>query len=296
MKLKLLLITTVAMLFASSCKKDSKNPLYDSLGKVGSYLSITETVNLNVDFAVSTSTASIKVKQVGADIDKIDLFVVKGSSLDVSTWAFIKTVPYSGEGTELSVSNAEIAAAIGEALAPGEQYTVYTRVTTKAGDVYDLVNAGPAVESPDFYSAFEFTVSAVAPYTGNMAGDYTVVRDDWADYSVGNVIAAAIEDGPGANQITMHVYPNPDYGIAINPIIIDIDPATGVASVPEVEYSNYGSVSSPLNYSCTGYGTDGLAGYVFSATGIIDLTLKHFTTGRDPSTVTSTYRLVISKN
>lgn len=284
MKLKLFFIAAAAMFFAASCKKDSNNPLYDSKGKLGSYLRLDETVNLNVDFATPTSTAEIKVTQVGADIENIDLFVVKGASLDVSQWSLIKTVAYAGPSTSLSASNAEIAAAIGEPLEPGQQYTVYTRIHTTAGDVYDLTNGGPDVEAPDYSSAFEFTVSAVAPYTGNMAGDYTVQQDDWADYSVGTVIPAAVEDGPGENQITLHVYPNPEIGNAINPIIVDIDPATGVATVNEVEYGDYGG---------TIIWAEG-GGYVFSATGTVDLTLNHNT--GDVTQSYGTYRLVITKN
>ena len=80
----------------------------------------------------------------------------------------------------------------------------------------------------------------------------------------------------------MHVYPNPAFGTAINPIIVDIDPATGVATVPAVLYGDYG----PL-ISCEG------GGYVFSATGTVDLTLNHFVD--DPSNSYGLYRLKIIK-
>ena len=288
MKLKLFSAATIAILFAFSCKKDGNNPLHnDGQVAIGSYLSITETINQNVDFADPASTAAIKVKSVGAPIDKIEMYVVEGASLDASTWKFLKSVPYTGEGTELSASNAEMVAALGVDLQPGFQYTIYDRVFTTDGRTFDLVNAGPNVESPDFSSAFEWTANAVAPFTGNMAGDYTVVRDDWQDYSVGDVIFGAVEDGPGANQISLHVYPNPAIGTEHNPIIIDIDPATGVATVPYVEYGDYlKGFGDPTPYQCDG------GGYVFSATGTVDVTFTMYYGG---SPFSNPYRLVIKK-
>ncbi len=282
MKLKLLLAAAIGILFAGSCRKDTPNNPLDDQAKieVGSYLTLTETVNLNVDFADPASTAAIKVGSVGSSVDKIDMFVVEGSNLDASTWNMIKTVAYTGEGTELSATNAELKAVLGADLQPGVQYTIYNRITTKDGRTFDLTNAGLNVEAPDFNSAFEWTVSAVAPFTGNMAGNYKVIQDDWQDYSVGAVITGAVDDGPGANQITLHVYPSPAFGTPVNPIIVDIDQPTGVATVPAVVYGDYGVLISAEG-----------GGYVFSATGTVDLTLRHFA----GATEYGTYRLVIKK-
>lgn len=284
MRYKLLLAAAIGILLAGSCKKDTTNNPLDDPDKieVGAYLSITETVNLNMDFADAASTASIKVKSVGSPVDKIEMFVVEGATLDATAWNFIKEVSYTGEGTELSATNAELKTALGADLQPGVQYTIYNRVTTTDGRIFDLTNAGPNVEAPDFYPAFQWTVSAVAPYTGNMAGDYEVSVDGWADYAPGTILADAVEDGPGTNQITLHVYPNPDYGSPVNPIVVDIDPATGVATVPAVVYGDYGVLISAEG-----------SGYVFSATGTVDLTLNHFVGTSDNSY--GNYRLVIIK-
>lgn len=284
MKSKLILIAAIGMvLTVSSCQKDSNNPLDDAgVVPVGSYLTLVESINQNVDFSDPASSVSIKVKGVGAAVDKVDMLVVEGATLDASLWKLIKTVSYTGEGTVLATTNGEISAALGADLQPGVQYTIYNRVTTVDGRVFDLVNAGPNVEAPDFASVFQWTVNAVAPYTGNMAGDYKVTVDTWVDYAVGTVLTGAVEDGPGANQITLHVYPNPDFGDPVDPIIVDIDPATGVATVPAVVYGDYGVL-----ISCEG------GGYVFSATGTVDLTLNHFQGTPDNSY--GNYRLVIIK-
>ena len=80
MKLRLFSVAAIALLFISSCKKDNNNPLHND-GQVpfGSYLSITEIINQNVDFSDPASSVGIKVKQVGAPIDKIKMYVVEGT-------------------------------------------------------------------------------------------------------------------------------------------------------------------------------------------------------------------------
>ena len=77
-----------------------------------------------------------------------------------------------------------------------------------------------------------------------------------------------VADGPGANQIDLSaVWPNPAYGDIVNPLIVDIDPATGTASVPLVTFANYGALATATN------GSGSVAGYVFSCTGYITLTM-----------------------
>lgn len=289
MKLKLFFLAVIAMLYSSSCIKDPMNPIYDNANLAqGSYLSITETINLNLDFQLETSSVGLKVKSVGSPADKIEMYVVMGSSLDATTWKYIKTVTYSGEGTELSATNAEIEAALGEDIQPGAQYTIYDRVITTDGRTFDMTNISDAESAADYHMAMRWTINAVAPYTGNMAGDYEVLQDDWADYGEGDIIVGAVEDGPAENQITLHVYPNlgayPD-AIVYDPIVVDIDPESGVATVNDVHYGDYGG---GYDMSCAG------DGYVFSATGTIDLTLNQYI--GDPELGSQgSYRLVLQK-
>lgn len=286
MRLKLLFLATVGLIFSFSCKKDANNPAFDlSSIAVGSYISITETVNLNLDFAEPTSVVSIKVKSVGSPVDKIDMFVVEGANTDATTWKFIKTVAYAGEGTELAATNAEIKAALGEDIKPGAQYTIYDRVKTVDGRTFDMTNISDNESAADYFMALRWTINAVAPFTGNMSGDYLVVEDGW-DQLGGALVAGGVVDGPGANQITVTIYPNPDYGaIVYDPIIVDIEQATGVATVSPVHYADYGG---GYDMTCSG------GGFVFSATGTVDLTLNHYI--GDPETGSlGNYRLVAVK-
>ncbi len=276
MKLKILVAATISMLFAGSCNKDSRNPIFDNKYLVGAYLTLDSTINVNFNTTDLSASVGIIVSSVGAPIDKVNLFVVDDAAAD-QTWKLVKTIDYTGDGTEISATGTEIGAALGYTAAdflPGTTLTMFNQVVTTDGKIYDINNAGPDVNSPDFNSVFTWTVFIVCPFTGGMAGDYEVIQDDWADYAPGTIITDAVEDGPGANQITLHVYPNPVYGDPVNPIIVDIDPTTGSATVPQVVYGDY---------TCCGYraGCFG-SGYVFSCTGYITLTLTHYQDTGDP--------------
>ena len=55
----------------------------------------------------------------------------------------------------------------------------------------------------------------------------------------------------------------------VNPLIVNVDPATGTASVPKTVFGAY-----PTLTSAQGVGTGDVAGYVFSCTGYITLTMQ----------------------
>ena len=92
------------------------------------------------------------------------------------------------------------------------------------------------------------------------------MQDDWADWSVGDIVS--VNDGPGANQINISdVWPNPAYGDKKDPLIINVDPATGTAKLAtnNVVFADYGQLTSAYIPS------SGTNGYVFSCTGYIGL-------------------------
>ncbi len=287
-KLLIMLLLGVGFsIIISSCKKTETNPLLDVKNlSLGSYIAFAEKTSVTFNITdLASAEVSIKVNQVGSDIDKIGMYIVIGANTDTTTWAFIKTVPYTDSATVLSASATEVAAALGITLndfTAGESFTIYDRIYTKNGRQFDITNINPDVESNSNYNmAFRWTTYVSCPFTGNMAGTYKVIEDDWADWSEGDLVT--VEDGPGDNQINLeHVYPNPAYGNLLNPIIVDIDPATGIATVPEVQYGDYGG---GFIASCTG------GGFVFSCAGTIDLTLDQFTASSDYGN----YRLVLQK-
>jgi hypothetical protein len=277
MKKVLIFLSFALLILASSCKKTGEqNPLADikNLG-VGSYPTLVSNGNLNFNYNVPTSKVDIKIDKYGEDIDKIDLFVVEGANSDPAKWKKIKSIPFTGTGTALSATSQEVATALGvslTSLSPGNFYTFYNRAITKDGKIYDLSNVGSALGSNSNYNAcFQWTAYITCPFSGPVGGSYKVVYDgDWQDWSTGDVVQ--VTDGPAANQINLsQVWPNASIPGAsiVKPLLVNIDPATGTAKVPLVTFANYGSLAT-----AQGSGSGDVAGYVFSCTGYITLTMN----------------------
>ncbi|HTQ26587.1 MAG TPA: hypothetical protein VMI35_00590 [Puia sp.] len=289
---KFLIITAVivgVLFLANSCKKTGGNinPLssVSNLG-VGAYLVLDSNINLNLNYAqIATSTVGIIVHEYpnGQPVDHVIIYAAAGSTYDTTQWHLVKTVSYTGKGTQLTVSGAELGQAFGvdpTTFTPGSFYTFYTRVVTKSGATFDVNNTGNnsgsgLVTGAYYYSAFSFTAYIVCPFTGGMAGSYTVIRDDWDDWSPGATVT--VTDGPGANEVNLsQVYPNPSYGTLVNPLVVDVDPASGTAYVHKVNFGNYGG---GYNMTAQGTGSGDNAGYVFSCTGYIKVTMELIANG-----------------
>ena len=267
-----------------SCKKtEITNPLADfkNLG-IGSYITKVSTINLNMDYNVSTSKVGITVDQYGMEVDKIVLYVVVGANPTPSAWKKIKTIVFTGKGTEISATSQDVATALGvtvSALTAGNYYTFYNQVITKDGKTYDVSNTPGALESNSNYNTvFRWQAYVTCPFTGGMTGKYKVLQDDWEDWAVGDFVD--VTDGPGTNQINLgKVWPNPAYGSLVNPILVNVDPANGVAKVPLVTFGAY----SPLA-TAQGANASDVAGYVFSCTGFITLSMKVVYNGSNQGT------------
>ena len=293
MKKFLIMIIAVctALVVLNSCKKTGGdiNPLSDIKNlKVGSYLVQDSLINANLNSTSGSSLVGIVVHQfpAGEAVDHILLYSTLGTSTETLKWKLVKSVPYStGTKVVLSATTAELATAFGvpaSNFTPGSLFTFFTKAVTKSGLTYDITNAGNnggggLVSGSAYKSAFSFTVYVVCPYTGGMAGNYKVIKDDWTDWSVGDLVK--VTDGPGANQINLsQVYPNG--GTVINQLLVNIDPVTGTATVPKVTYGRYGGATS-VQYSAQGAGPNSVAGYVFSCTGFITLSLDQQGGGTD---------------
>ncbi|MBS1575992.1 MAG: hypothetical protein JST09_11875 [Bacteroidetes bacterium] len=287
MKKLLYILTAAAMVIAiNACKKKGGdiNPLSDRshLG-LGSYITLDKNINLNLDYSqISTSSVGIQVSQYpnGQKVDHILLYATENASYDTTEWHFVKSVPYTGNGTELSVTGTELATSLGVApadLKPGGAYTFYTRIITVDGYSFDVNTTGDnggggLVTGPYYNAAFSFTAYIVCPFNGPVGGTYQVIRDDWEDWHSGDLVQ--VTDGPGANQIDLSlVWPGADAGgIIINHLIVDIDPATGTATVPSTVFGKYSAGGH--QYTAEGAGANDVAGYVFSCTGYITLNIN----------------------
>jgi hypothetical protein len=264
------------LIILSGCKKSEvQNPLADVANlTVGSYITLAATTNVNFSYNTPASTVSIKVDQYAGsgEVDKIVLYVVEGANSDPGSWKKIKTIPFTGAGTVLSATSQEVATALGvtvTSLAPGNFYTFYNQVVTKDGRTFDLSNTIGALENNSNYNAcFRWQAFITCPFVGPVGGSYRVVQDDWVDWLPGNVVQ--VTDGPGANQINLsQVWPNASIpATVVNPLIVNIDPATGTAKVPLVTFGAY-----PPLATARGAGAGDVAGYVFSCTGFITLNM-----------------------
>lgn len=275
MKKILVYLSLIAIVFSACKKTGEQNPLADvkNLGS-GSYLTLVKNGNLNYVFNTPTSKVDIKVAKYGEDVEKIELFVVEGANSNPATWKKVKTIPYTGDGLELSATSGEVATALGitvAAMSPGNFYTFYNRITTKDGKTYDLSNVGAALGSNSNYNAcFQWTAFITCPFVGPVGGLYKVVYDgDWQDWSTGDIVT--VTDGPGANTVNLSkVWPNPAFGDISSPLLVVVDPATGSARVPLVQFA----VNYPGTATAQGVGANDVAGYVFSCTGYITLTMN----------------------
>jgi len=288
MKKFLIIIIAVCAAFAAlnSCKKTGGNinPLTDVKNlAVGSYLVIDSTIGTNLITSNSASKAGIVVHQypLGEAVDHIQIFANLGTSPDSTTWKLVKSVPYTaGSSVPLSVTPAELGTAFGisgSALVPGSVYTFFPRAVTKSGKTFDINNAGDnggggLITGPAYSSGFSFSANIVCPFTGGMAGKYAVVKDDLQDWKTGDSVL--VSNGPGPNQINLSlVWPNPlnvnNPGTLVSPLLVNIDPATGEASVPAVSFGHY----TNINGSYTAKVTEG-SGYVFSCSKLITLNIE----------------------
>jgi hypothetical protein len=245
---------------------------------LGSYITLDSTINGFLDVSNSTSAVSIKVgKVVGVPVTTINIFLATGSnSEDTTGWVLIKSLPYS-DGVVLSVTTTDIANALGSNPVAGNKYVLQNQVVTTDGRKFSTFNTPDTYNSfPAYNMALTWYATAVCAFTGNMAGNYDLTKDAWDDYgaSASNpvLIPNAVVDGPGANQISIYVYPGPAAGTETGPMIVNVDPVTGTATIVKSDVGNYGPGAEAI---VTG------SGIIFDCTGYIDLKIDWNVGGSD---------------
>lgn len=169
---------------------------------------------------------------------KFDLVAVKND--DPSTVIKIKegitTFP-----TTVELSGAEILAGFGDAK-EGDKFTVGADVYMSDGQKIEAfpltgTNYGASILGQPGSSPFiELLVQCVFD-KNSFNSDYTITQDDWEDFDLGTKVA--VRPGAGDNQISITAYPSPDFGTNRKPMIVDVDPATSVATVAEQVIGDY---------------------------------------------------------
>ena len=256
----------VLLMFSCSKPKD----FYDELGQ-GSYLTLVRQNNGLLNAVDAASSVGQVVSFYGETVESINLYVAATATLDKTKWKLIKNIPFSGE-TTVSATNAQIATALGltpGALAPGSVFHLYNEAVLKDGRKFSSANTSDVdlENQAPFNVAFHWTATVVCPYNAStIAGTYRVVKDDWADWAVGDLVQ--VTAGAGQNQVDLsQVWPNPAFGTVVTPLVITVNPTTGTATVPDnVTFGNYGAFQ--------GATSTGHTGFVFSCTGQISLRVR----------------------
>ncbi len=274
MKKLIITLSSIALVLFGvySCKKDNisgdKNNLIG-----GSLLTLTKNINGNLDFSKPTATVSIQVGSKGAAVTSVNIYLATGTDpLDKTKWKLIKNLPFT-DGMTITASTAEIAAALAPAtITPGNQYVLQNEVVTTDGRKFNAINTPSNYTSFAVYKIiFTWTATAVCGFDQAASiGTYKVVYDgDWVDFATGDIIT--VTAGPDANSIQFLAYPAAGAGgVGRLPWIVNVDAATGAATVATQPAGSYGTV--PAKVAATGF--------VFSCTGYINL-LVDVTYGTD---------------
>ncbi len=276
----------VLAFFIFSCNKSTD--FYKELGR-GSYLTLVNIVNSNLDANDPASIVALKVSSNGEPVESVNLYVSAIPSLNKSDWKLLKNVPFSGE-TLLSTTHAEIAAKLGltsGALIPGTVFYLYNELITKDGKTFSSINTS----STDLETQFAFNTAMnwratvicafdTAPFDNKT---FIVVRDDWEDFAPGSEVTVIL--GPSTNQITVvDVFPTSD---AHKDLVITVSPASGVATVPKYTYGAYSTGGTQYTAATTGS-----SNFVFACTETIDLLLNHVSVGGSNF---GNFRLILKK-
>ena len=248
-----------------SCSK--AKDFYEELGK-GAYLTLVTQNNALLNAVDPASSVGQVVNSYGEPVASINLYASATATLDKTKWKLIKNIPFNGE-TTITTTNAEIADALdltpGD-LPPGNVFHLYNEAVLADGRTFSSYNTSDVdlENQAPFNVAFHFTATVVCPYDpATVAGTYKVVRDDWQDWTAGDLVQ--VTAGAGANQVDIsQVWPNPAFAAVVTPLTITVEPASGTANIPaNVTFGNYGAYTAITSIGNTGF--------VFSCTGQITI-------------------------
>lgn len=268
--LKTIFVLLAFIMGIESCKKKSDLILSPNELIVGSYIKLDSTISNEFNFSsINTSTVSWVVSGVGEPIDKIISYASTDNSPNKTTWKKIKEFAVTNNKATITISGAELAAALGiapTALNPGNQYPIYNELITKNGKTYSVVNSNTDLQNAsDYKTALTLRGTITCPFVAaGFAGDFEVVSDnDWQDFAQGEVLQITQATD---TSVTLLEYPSPNYGSNRQPIVIKINPSNGRATIQPPQYAgNYGSVAAKVSTSKT------IPSYIFSCTGDVIL-------------------------
>jgi hypothetical protein len=229
-----------------------------------------------INFTIYTDTKTIDHVEIYVDL-------LKFGSDGPTPRALLKEIPGNTLGTSTSVTLklSDFVGAVGltlDDLGGGDLFNIYNEVTLSDGRVYpDTLELGDDkfvnVENPFFTAAgtTSFTATLAFPVlcpfvTADAIGTYTVTRDDF-EILFDPAHQPEVIAGPGPNQVTLvDIFGHPP-GFDV---IVDVNPATDVATVQSQEGWDSGNYGLPFGNILVEGG-----GFYFSCTGFLTLDLAH---------------------
>lgn len=251
--MKKLLTFSLALLLIVSCKKgDTKLPKSVQVPPPLITVDPSGDATINVQTAATADAFNGKFKvnlyfPQGAKPAKFDIVIIKNTD-----FATVKTVAagVTTFPTSLAVTGVQLRTWFNAPIVLGDSFTIGANVTTTDGRFYPAFSTVAQPYSSGILSAPGFspsvTFSAVCQFHITDYGaigstvQMTVVRDDWADYTVGQKIPVTIVD---ATHFSFKYAPP----INAQPISIAVNPATNATSVAKQIVGNYGDGNG--NYS-----------------------------------------------
>lgn len=241
-----------------ACSKDG-NPKLPEMEEVSWLPQLVKDGTTDISISPSDPQAFLgkfsidKYFEGGAAPQKVDVVVIKNNNkgnvkiLKTDVTAFPATVEITG---------AQLLTLFGGTIVLGDIFDVGVDITTASGKKFE---AFPAIGNS--YAAGITAQPGGSPILRYLAacafdknafnGNYTVVEDEWADFSPGETVAVA--PGAGPNQIAITAFPSPAFGTNRKPMVVNVDPATFVVTIPEQVIGDY--AGSPPGATARGTGT-----------------------------------------
>jgi hypothetical protein len=296
-KLLIVPILLLAVVFGvTSCTETTKNDIQEYIGgfTVGAYLreatvfngttgafSATGNLGNTFDFGnLAGSSIGKRVRPWGSPISRVNVYVVKGQNNNQTAWKLVKSYTRNPTDTsyfDIRVTAQEIATALTLPLDQttfnlGSVFTCYTEVITSDNKKFTINNTNADVTAAGsfYFAIFNFSGSVVCPFVpASMAGNYRVVADEWEDWAVGDILTNVVVNATSNSMGIQNVFPNPAFGgNTPSPILVNINPTTGAATVTNSTYGRYGTTTVAVT-------SQGSANFVLACTGNIKLLLRH---------------------
>ena len=261
-----LFYTALVAITMSSCQKGEVVQDVNSLS-IGSYVTLVTAGNNIIDATnLAGSKVSASVKEYGSAQEKLIVYVTKAPQTnDKTLWKKVKEYTNNGGTYNLEVTGQEIATALGTTPGPGETYILYNQVITKDGRKFDVSNTLPDLATVGQYNLkLTWNAVVVCPFVPAQAtGRYTITRDGW-DGAVGQTCNIV---GSTGKAVVTYLFPYAETP-GLNPVTIDVNAATGAATITKQTYGSYGPGFE--NFTCEGTG-----GFFFSCKGDFTINLTH---------------------